>query len=283
VELRRLRDRLTYGVTDAIAEITLDFPERGNLQDHDMVWAFDEALRLAQSDYDVKVVLIKANGKGFCSGHDGTGDYPEFKENLERTGTTWTGQTDLFLDPVLRLWEFPKPTIAAVHGYAAGGGSYWALLPDLTIASDDAWFQMPHVKLMGLPGAETMIEPWLFMSSKRCFEYLYRRQRIDAARAYDLDLVNEVVPRDELEPTARAIALEVAEAPLTTLRATKLMVKRAWELMGMRAHLQWSNDMLTVCTAHTDVRAQIRATIAEVARTRAPKPPTSQSLDDSTD
>jgi enoyl-CoA hydratase len=130
---------------------------------------------------------------------------------------------------------------------------------------------MPHVKLMGLPGAETMIEPWLFMSSKRTYEYLYRRQRIDANRAYDLDLVNEVVPRDQLESTARAIAAEIAEAPLTTLRATKLMVKRAWELMGMRAHLQWSNDMVTVCTAHTDVRDQIHETIAEVMRTRAPK------------
>ena len=268
MEPQRLRDRLVYEVEEAIATITLDHPQRGNLQDHDMVWAFDEALDLAQHDYDVKVVLIKANGKGFCSGHDGMGDYPEFHENRERTGTTWTGQSDLFLDPVLRLWEFPKPTIAAVHGYAAGGGSYWALLPDLTIASEDAWFQMPHVGLMGLPGAETMIEPWMFMSSKRTFEYLYRRQKLDAQRAYQLDLVNEVVPRDELESTARDIALEIAEAPLTTLRATKLMVKRAWELMGFRLHVQWSNDMLTVCTAHTDVRDQIRSTMEEVARTR---------------
>ena len=269
--LQRIRDRLTYDAADGVAEITLDYPERGNLQDHDMVWAFDEALDLAEADYDVKVVLIKANGKGFCSGHDGLGDYPEFHENRERTGTTWTGQSTLFLDPVLRLWEFPKPTIAAVQGYAAGGGSYWALLPDLTIAADDAWFQMPHVHLMGLPGAETMIEPWLFMSSKRTYEYLYRRPRIDAARAYELDLVNEVVPRDELVDTTRAIAADIAQAPLTTLRATKLLVKRAWELMGMRAHLQWSNDMLTVCTAHTDVRDQIRATMTEVMETRGKK------------
>jgi enoyl-CoA hydratase len=271
MELKTLRDRLTYGSADGVAEITLDYPQRGNLQDHDMVWAFDEALDLAEADYDVKVVLIKANGKGFCSGHDGTGNYPEFDENRERTGTTWTGQSTLFLGPVLRLWEFPKPTVAAVHGYAAGGGSYWALLPDLTIVSEDAWFQMPHVKLMGLPGAETMIEPWLFMSSKRTYEYLYLAKRLDAARAYELDLVNEVVPRDQLEGRAREIALDIAEAPITTLRATKLMVRRAWELMGMRSHIEWSNDMLTVCTAHTDVREQIQKTIAEVMRTRGPK------------
>jgi enoyl-CoA hydratase len=234
-----------------------------------MVWAFDEALTLAEDDYDVKVVLIKANGKGFCSGHDGLGQYPEFQENLQRTGSTWTGHGRLFLDPVLRLWEFPKPTISAVNGYAAGGGSYWALLPDMTIAADDAWFQMPHVHLMGLPGAETMIEPWLFMSSKRTYEYLYRGLKIDAQRAHELDLVNEVVPRDDLVETTRAIAAEIATAPLTTLRATKLLVKRAWELMGMRMHLQMSSDMVTVCSAHTDVREVIHRTNDELAAKRA--------------
>ena len=267
---QRLRERVIYENNDAgVATMTLDFAEKANLQDHDMVWAFDEALDLAQADYDIKVVVIKANGKGFCSGHVGTGDYPEFKENLERTGTTWTGQSTLFLDPVLRLWEFPKPTIAAVHGYAAGGGSYWALLPDITIASPDAWFQMPHVHLMGLPGAETMIEPWLFMNWKRTYEYLYTKPRLTAAEALDFGLVNRVVERDKLEAEAQALATEIATAPLTALRATKLMVRRAWELMGMRAHLQWSNDMLTVAAHHTDTRERVHQTIADLqARNR---------------
>jgi len=268
MELLRIRDRLTYGVEGSVAEITLDYPDRANLQDHDMVWAFDEALDRAEDDYDVRVVMIKANGKGFCSGHDGLGAYPEFLENLRQTGTTWTGHSKLFLDPVLRLWEFPKPTISAVQGYAAGCGTYWALLPDLTYAADDAWFQMPHVHLMGLPGAETMMEPWMFMSSKRTYEYLYRAQKIDAQRAFELDLVNEVFPRDELEGRVREIAHEIAEAPLTTLRATKLLVKRAWELMGMRLHMQWSNDMVVVATAHTDVRERIAQTGAELEAKR---------------
>lgn len=259
-EPRRLRDRVLYEVDGSVATMTLDWGERGNLQDHDMVWAFDEALTLAEDDYDVKVLVIKANGKGFCSGHVGTGEYPEFAENIERTGTTWTGQTKLSLHPVLRLWEFPKPTIAAVHGYAAGGGSYWAILPDITIASPDAWIQMPHVHLMGLPGAETMMEPWVFMNWKRTYEYLYTRQRLTAEEALEYGLINKIVERDELEATAAAMAADIAEAPLTALRATKLMVKRAWEMMGLRLHMQWSNDMLSVAASHTDVREQIFAT-----------------------
>jgi enoyl-CoA hydratase len=264
MEATRLRDRLIYESADGIATLTLDNGAQANLQDHEMVWAFDEALDLAEADYDVKVVVIKANGKGFCAGHLASGDYPEFVENFKRSGTTWTGQSTLFLDPVLRLWEFPKPTIAAVHGYAAGCGTYWALLPDITIASDDAWFQMPHVKLMGLPGAETMIEPWLFMNWKLTYEYLYRRQRLTAQQALEFHLVNHVVPRDDLVSTTYGIAAEIAEAPLTTLRATKLLVKRAWELMGMRLHLQWSNDMVTLTAHHTDVREVIHKNMQDL-------------------
>lgn len=254
-------ERVIYEKDPPIARIILNNPERGNVKDHQMVWDFDKALDLCEYDYDVKVVIIGANGKGFCGGHLATGDYPEFHANLEATGTTWQGQTKLFLHPVLRLWEFPKPTIARVHGYAVGGGSYWALLPDITIASEDAWFQMPHLELMGLAGAETMIEPWMFMNYKRAADYLYRRKKLTAAQALELGLVNEVVPRDKLEETVEEAAREIAIAPLTALQACKLTLKRAWELMGFRLHQQWSNDMLTLITGHTDFRDHYRTMI----------------------
>jgi enoyl-CoA hydratase len=62
-----------------------------------------------RSRYDVKVVIIKANGKGFCAGHAlGGGDYPEFTENLEHWGGVWKAQSELFLLPMMRLWEFPN-------------------------------------------------------------------------------------------------------------------------------------------------------------------------------
>jgi enoyl-CoA hydratase len=240
-----------------VARLVMNWPEKANLQDHDMVWAFDRALGLAEYDYDVKVLIIKSNAKGFCAGHVATGEYPEFDENRKRTGTTWQGHTKLFLHPMLRLWEFPKPTIAQVHGYAAGGGSYWALLPDLTVCSEDAWFQMPHAYLMGLPGAETMIEPWVFMNYKRAAEYLYLRRKLTARQALELGIVNEVVPREQLEETVEQWAAEIAMCPVTTLTACKLLIKRAWELMGFRIHQQWSADMTTTVAAHSDFRAHL--------------------------
>jgi enoyl-CoA hydratase/carnithine racemase len=100
---------------------------------------------------------------------------------------------------VPKLWEFPKPTIAQVHGYALGAGSYWALIPDITIASEDAYFQMPLPQAVGFPTGETMIEPWVFMNYKRSAEYLFQSKTLSAAEAHEWGAVNHVVPRAELE------------------------------------------------------------------------------------
>jgi enoyl-CoA hydratase len=255
---------LTYEVDGPVARIVLDDPARANSQTSEMVRAFDDALTLADRDYAVKVVVIKANGKGFCAGHAAGGgyQYPEFAENLEHWESVWKAQADLFLWPTLRLWEFRKPTIAQVHGYALGGGTYWALLPDITIAADDAYFQMPLVQGLGFPGGETMIEPWVFMNWKRTYEYLYTAQTLTAQQALDLGLVNRVVTRDELDATVDELAAHIARAPLSTLMATKQLVSRAWELMGMRMHLQMSTDVMAV-TAHTSDAQAVRTAMIE--------------------
>ena len=246
-----------YQTDGAIARIILDDPRRSNAQSSEMVWGLDDALRESRRDHAVKVVILKSAAKGFCSGHIPTGDYPEFQANIEAKGTVWEGQTELFLTPMLTLWEFPKPTIAQVHGYAVGGGSYWALLPDLTVASEDAYFQMPLVQAMGLPGGETMLEPWLFMNWKRAAEYLLTSQTLSAQEALAAGLVNHVVPRDELEAKTETLAARIANAPGSTLVAAKTGIRRAWELMGMRMHQQISNDLLAVVAGHRDFQQKL--------------------------
>src|SRR5262245_54971071 len=251
-------EAVIYEREGPIARIILNQPETANAQSSAMVRDVEACLDDAEHDYDVRVVILKANGRGFCSGHligrEGTA-YPEFKVALERVGSAWMPQYDLFVWPVLHLWEFPKPIIAQVHGYAIGGGTYFALLPDITIASDDAYFQMPLVQGMGLPGGETMVEPWVFMNWKRAAEYLYTAQTLTAQEAFEMGLVNHVVPRAELESAVEEMAAQIALAPLSTLMATKALIKRAWELMGLRLHLQMSNDLLSLTGAHSDVRA----------------------------
>jgi len=250
-------ETVVYEKEGAVARVILNRPDKANTQSSQLVWDFDTALRKAERDYDVKVVIIKGNGKGFCAGHVMSGEpgtYPETEEAIERLGSVWRARYELFVWPVLYLWEFPKPTIAQVHGYALGGGSYWALLTDLTVCSDDAWFQMPLVQGLGFPGGQTMVEPWVFMNYKRAAEYLLTSQKLTAHEALDMGLVNHVVPLDQLEAKVEELAEKISRPPLTTLMTAKMGLRRAWEMMGMRLHMQQSADMMTVASSAGDVQ-----------------------------
>jgi enoyl-CoA hydratase len=246
-----------YDSADGVAHITLNLPDKANAQSSDMVWQVDRCLDFAQDDMTVKVVVIRANGRGFCAGHmvAGPAAYPEFAASQEAIGSNYIGGRRLFLWPTLRFFEFPKPMIAEVHGYALGGGTYWALLPDITVASDDAYFQMPLVQGLGFPGGETMIEPWVFMNRKRAAEYLYTAQTLNAAEALTMGLINRVVPRSELRDTVDQLAARIAQAPLSTLMGTKSLLVRAWEEMGMRNHLQMSADVMSIMESTSDAHA----------------------------
>ncbi len=249
--------RVLYEREGAIARVVLNWPEKANSQSSEMVWQVSQALDLAEHDYDVKVVIVKANGKGFCAGHmlAGLDVYPEFVKSVEGIGSNWIGSRDLFLWPTLRFFEFPKPMISQVHGYCIGGGTYWAYLADITIASDDAYFQMPLVQGLGFPGGETMVEPWTFMNRKRAAEYLYTARTLSAAEAEQYGLINKVVPREDLDAAVEEMAANIARAPLSTLMGTKSLLIRAWEQMGMRQHLQMSADVMAIMETTTDARA----------------------------
>lgn len=246
-----------------LARIVLNCPERANAQSSEMVWQVNEALDLAENDSKIKVVVIKANGRGFCAGHamGGPETYPEFVESQEAIGSNWIGSRKLFLGPTLRFYEFPKPMIAQVHGYALGGGTYWAFLPDITVASEDAYFQMPLVQGLGFPGGETMIEPWTFMNRKRAAEYLYTAQTLTAAEAREMGLINRVVPRADLDAEVEALATRIAQAPLSTLMGTKSLLVRAWDQMGMRQHLQTSADVMSIMEKTSDA-VEVRRRLA---------------------
>jgi enoyl-CoA hydratase/carnithine racemase len=259
-----------YQMDAPVARIVLNWPEKANAQSSDMVWQVDACLDAAEADSRVKVVIIKANGKGFCAGHaiGGPDMYPEFGASQDSIGSNWIGSRKLFLWPTLRFFEFPKPMIAQVHGYALGGGTYWALLPDITIASDDAYFQMPLVQGLGFPGGETMIEPWAFMNRKRAAEYLYTAQTLSAEEALAMGLINKVVARQDLEDTVEQMAARIGRAPLSTLMGTKSLLVRAWEEMGMRRHLQMSADVMSIMEKTSDAVAARERLIAEGKKPR---------------
>lgn len=269
---RRHLGTVVYEKDGPVAWITLDYPEKANIQSSDLVFDVDTCLEDADRDYDIKVVVVKANGPGFSAGHVVVGtpgtEMREIDESTARLGSPWKGQWDIYGVPVMKLWDFPKVTIAQVHGYCLGGGTVWGLLTDMTVASDDAYFQFPVLQGMAMPTMETGIEPWLFMNFKRAAEYMYTSQELSALEAKEVGLVNRVVPLDRLDDEVAELAFLVAQAPLTTLMAAKANIRRAWDMMGLRTHLQASNDLLTLATAATDVQEYIRAVYAEGLRPR---------------
>jgi enoyl-CoA hydratase len=131
------------------------------------------------------------------------------------------------------------------------------LTTDIVIASDDAYFSYPPLQGFGMPSGECSIEPWVFMNWRRAAYYLYTAEVVSANKALEYGLVNEVVPRGELNDRVESIARHIAQAPLTTLMMTKANIKRAWELMGMRVHWQTSNDLVALASMSKDVQALI--------------------------
>ena len=268
----RALDTVIYQKDGPVAWITLDFAEKANIQTSDLVFDEDACLDDAGADYDIKVLVMKANGPGFSAGHVVAGtpgtEMREIDASTAALGSVWKGQWDIYGTPVLKLWDFPKITIAQVHGYCLGGGTVWGLLTDMTVASEDAYFQFPVLQGMAMPTMETGIEPWLFMNWKQASEYMYTAQQLGAAQAKEMGLVNRVVPRERLEDEVDELAFHVAQAPLTTLMAAKANIRRAWDLMGIRTHLQASNDLLTLATQATDVQQYIRQAFGEGLRPR---------------
>src|SRR5215471_1165588 len=106
---RRELDTIIYEKDGPVARIILNRPEKANTQNSAMVWDLEHCLNDAEQDYDIKVVILKANGRGFSAGHAVGGEvFPEFAAAHD-AGHPWKGQADIFLGPVLHLWEFEKP------------------------------------------------------------------------------------------------------------------------------------------------------------------------------
>jgi enoyl-CoA hydratase len=96
------------------------------------------------------------------------------------------------------------------------------------------------------------------MNWRRASYYLYTAEVVDAHKALEYGLINEVVKREDLDARVDAIARQIAQAPLTTLLATKANIKRAWEMMGMRVHWQSSNDLVALASISRDVQELIQ-------------------------
>ena len=205
----------------SIATIVLNRPGARNALDltmrREMLGVLDEI----EADPTARVVILTGAGGHFCSG----GDVKTMQK--PHTAAEGRGRVELLNKMVLRLVNFPLPTIAMVDGYAVGAGSNLALCCDLIIASDRAKFGELFCKIgLAVDGGGTWLLPRL-TGLARAKELAFTGDVIDAAEAARLGLVNRVVPAAELETTVRALAAKIAAGPPLALRLDKQMLNRA--------------------------------------------------------
>ena len=230
-------DTIEYQVEKAVATITLNRPEVANAQDTQLIDELDAAFDLAGDDDEVRVVVLAANGRHFSAGHDLkalVGDVEPDKWRLMRDTPEgkFHHEKTMYFDRCLRIRDFPKPTIAAVHGKCIAAGVMLACMCDLIVASDDASFQNPVLRMTGA-AVEILIEPWE-MPPRKAKEFLLTAQTISAADAERLGMVNRVVPRDQLAATVEEMADAIALVPPATAAVVKRSINKTLELMGQK-------------------------------------------------
>jgi enoyl-CoA hydratase len=198
---------VTLEVGDRIATITVSRPEKLNALNDDTIARLGEALTEAIDRDDVGGVLLTGAGRAFVAGAD-IGEL-QSQSPVEARERALRGQT------VFRLFETsPKPTVAAVNGFALGGGCELAMSCHMRFASETAKFGQPEVKLGTVPGyGGTQRLPRL-VGRGRALQLLLTGDVIDAGEAFRIGLVNAVFPADELIPASRrALASILAQGP----------------------------------------------------------------------
>jgi len=236
---------VAYERRGPVAFVTMNRPDYRNAQNSRMTYALDAAFGRAVDDAEVKVVVLGGAGRHFSAGHDIGTPGRDVDQSFERKAVMWWDHVDrdggdqrfareseVYMGMCRRWRDIPKPTIAMVQGACIAGGLMLAWVCDLVVASDDAFFADPVVR-MGIPGVEYFAHPWV-MGPRAAKEFLFTGDRFDAERARELGMVNRVVSREDLEGEVTEIAERIATMPQFGLALTKKAVNQAEDQMGMR-------------------------------------------------
>jgi len=209
----------------AVRLLTMNRPKKLNALNHDLVKALTGALLAAQHDDAVAAVILNGAGRAFCPGMDTSA--PRVLTTESRKGLVQSGDESVALFKLLA--RIDKPIIAAVHGYALGAGCSLAFGSDLVVAAESARFGYPELRA-GLTASTVTAHAVHVMGRKIAFELLTLCENITPQRAYELGLVNRVVPDDQLLPAALAMAEIIAKWNPEFVGQTKRTFHRAASL-----------------------------------------------------
>jgi enoyl-CoA hydratase/carnithine racemase len=187
-----------------LAIVTLNRPERRNALSLDLMLELIEYLDAIAAEPEARVVILSAAGKAFSSGHD-------LSEMTGRSITEYRRIFDVCTELMVKIQSIPQPVIAQVQGIATAAGCQLVATCDLAVASSEASFATPGVKI-GLFCTTPMVALSRAVGRKRAMEMLLSGRPIDAAAAAEWGLVNRVVPPGELASETRKLACQIADA-----------------------------------------------------------------------
>jgi enoyl-CoA hydratase/carnithine racemase len=256
-----MSQELLYEVGDRIATITFNRPERMNALTHELEAELHRRFDDADADRSVRVIILTGAGRAFCSGYDQGAVGKSGTRHSDPTGKShadyiefWQRTDALRVSYWTHMWGLAKPIIAAVNGWAMGGGFWYQLAADITIASEEAVFAQPEVRHISnstfLLGA---LCGW-----KAANRWALTGDHFDAQEALRIGMVNEVVPHDKLMDTARALAKRIALVPEPAVRLNKAITMKGIQAAGIYSGLLLEGTLGALAhSSHNEVRERL--------------------------
>lgn len=237
--------------TQRVATIAFNRPDKVNAMSGELQNEVIDALSQLAAEDAVRAVVLTGNGRAFSAGYDLDEAPPADVMQLRRS----TSQPDRYAHAV---WSFPKPIVAAVHGYCLAGACEIAMLCDVTVAAEGCRFGEPEVRF---GSGSTLVMPWL-VPMKVAKELLMGGSLISAQRAYEIGMVNHVVSEDDLLPTAHKLAQMFAAMAPASVQYTKQGINAAYEAAGMWSAIAHHTELVTLMTL---AKSEEKDTFDEIA------------------
>ncbi len=244
---------LRYEQDGAVVTLTLNRPEALNALSPPLERELHEALDEASADDSARSIVLTGAGRAFSAGYDisasGAPDSPRSQRipSSRFLRTHWDGAMRN-PDMMVHIMELSKPVIAAVNGWCIGGGFWYSLACDITIASDQATFGQPEVRMT----SNSTVLFALLAGWKEAHRYTLTGDHFDAQEALRIGVINEVVPHDQLMDRAMAMAHRLALVPPDSLRLNKAITTYGLEAMGLRTALNTNAFLSTLVEASND-------------------------------
>src|SRR5712691_5537794 len=241
---------LTLELDGTTAIVTLNRPEQRNALSLELMQELIASLNEIENNSSVHAVILAAAGRAYCSGHD-------LREMVGRGVDEYRHIFDVCTELMQKIQSIPQPVIAEVQGIATAAGCQLVATCDLAIASDQASFATPGVRI-GLFCSTPMVAVSRAIGRKRALEMLLTGETIDAAKAADWGLINSVVPASQLRETTRKLAARIAESSAFTVGIGKRAFYEQIDLDQSKAY-EFTKEVMTTNALAADAQEGISA------------------------